>query len=82
MSLDQYSHNEKKNNLIGEEHLPKLIDDYRVYSKHEANRCLGRRQMGGIYLGNIICASKIDVFLFAPRPGPDRSVKALGIYLS
>ena len=68
--------------LTGEEHLPKIIDGYRVYSKHEADRYLGCREMGGIYLGNIICAPKIDVFLFAPRPGPIRSVKALGTYYS
>ena len=47
--------------------------------------CLGRRLwyddiLGGIYLGDILFAPKIDVFLFAPRLGPDRSVKALGTY--
>ena len=47
--------------------------------------CLGHRgswEMGGIYLGNILFGPKINVFLFAPRLGPIRSVKALGTWLS
>ena len=57
----------------------------RWVSSIKRGRCLERRLwcddiLGGIYLGDILFAAKIDVFLFAPRLGPDRSVKALGTY--
>ena len=77
--------------LTGEEHLPKLRNSLASGTSNrwvlsiKRGRCLGRRLwyddiLGGIYLGDIFFAPKIDVFLFAPRLGPDRSVKALGTY--
>ena len=38
--------------------------------------------MGGIYFGYVLFVPKIDVFLFAPRLGPIRFIKALGLLTS